>query len=124
VKCLIPTDKKKSAEDIVLEAVLNIRAGIPEPVAYEKIINVVIEWYDVDWTCLSSNRKKFGLSKVQSVCMYLLHEIGRLEYDQIAKIMGRKDYISVVYGIDIITRGVKKNEKLRIEIWEIAKKLK
>lgn len=124
MKCLIPTDKKKSAEDILLEAVLNIRAGIPEPVAYEKIINVVLEWYGVDLTYFSSNRRKLGLSKEQRVCMYLLHEIGRLEYDQIAKIMERKDSVSVVYDIDRITRGMKKNEKLRIEILEIAEKLK
>lgn len=124
MKCLIPTDKKKSAEDVLMDAVLNIRAGIPEPVAYEKIINVVLEWYDVEWTCLSSNRKKLGLRKEQCVCMYLLYEIGRIEYNQIAKIMGRKDSVSIIYDIDRITRSMKKNEKLRIEILEIAEKLK
>lgn len=123
MKCLIPADKKKSAEDVLLDAVLNIRARIPEPVPCERILKVVLERYGVDWACLAS-RRKYGLSKEQRVYMYLLHEIGRLEYDQIAKIMGRKDYISVVYGIDRITRGMKKNEKLRIEILEIAEKLK
>lgn len=124
MKCLIPTDEKKSEEDILLDAVMNVQAGITKPVQYVRILKAVSEQYGVDWIGLSGNRKKIGFTKEKSICMYLLHEIGSLGYDEIAEIMGQRRSISVIHGIDRITTDMRKCEKLRNEVLGIVQKLK
>lgn len=43
LKYLIPTDRRKNAADILLDAILNIRAGMAEPIPYRKVLKVVYE---------------------------------------------------------------------------------
>lgn len=124
MKCLIPIDGKKSEADILLDAILNIRTGMKTPVQYEKILKTVSEWYGVEWMFLAGIHKKFGLTKEQRICMYLMHEISGLGYDEIAEIMGQRRSISVIHGIDRITTDMRKCEKLRNEVLGIVQKLK
>jgi len=119
MKSIIATDKKRSAEDILLDAVLNFKAGVTEPIPYEKLLEVVSDWYAVDLSC-----RKFGQEKEQKVAMYLMHEFCNFGYDEIAVIMEKKNHMTVIHSIDSIERDIRKNKKLRNEILEIAEKLK
>lgn len=56
--------------------------------------------------------------------MYLMYELSGLGYDEIAAVMGQENYATVVRNIDRIARDVKKNERLRNEILNIAENLK
>ena len=100
MKCLTPTDKKKTESDILLEAGINIRAGITEYIQREKILKTVAEWYGVDCICHVGIYKKQGLGKQRRICMYLLHEPGDLGYDEITEIMGQKSSINVMRKIE------------------------
>lgn len=121
---LTPTDKKKSESDILLDAVMDIRAGITGSVQYEEILKVVSERYGVDWMCRTSIRKRFGLARKQRICMYLLHELSGLGYDEIAEVMEQKGSIYVVRNIERIIADMRNDEKLRNEVLEIVEELK
>ena len=124
MKCLTPTDKKKTEIKILLDAVLNIRLGVTEPVPYERVLRNVAKWYGVDRLCLIGIRRTFGLVKERRICMYLMHQLSNLEYEEIAAIMGKKNSISVVHGINKIVAAMKKEEKLRNEVLGIVEKIK
>lgn len=124
MKYLIPTDKKKTESEILLEARMNIQTGIMESVQYEKIMKVVSEYYGVDGLCRSGVCPPKGLAKEQRVCMYLLHEFGGLGYDEIAEIMRQKERVSVVRKIDKVIAELRKDEELQNEILGIVDKLK
>lgn len=119
LKYLIPTDRRKNAADILLDAILNIRAGMTEPIPYRKVLKVVHEWYGGDWSC-----RKSGLEKEQRVAMYLMYELSGLEYDEIAVVMGQKNHAIVIRSVDRVAREAKNDEKLRGEILDIVEKLK
>ena len=124
MKYLIPTDKKKTESEILLEARMNIRTGIMESVQYEKIMKAVSECYGVDGLRLSCVCPQKGLAKEQRVCMYLLRELGGLGYDEIAEIMRQKESVSVVRKIDKVIADLQRDEELQNEIFGIVDKLK
>ncbi len=124
MKSLKPTDKKKSKLDILVDAEMNIRARMTEPVKYEKILKAVSEWYEVDWMSWTNDCKKNVLTKEQRVCIYLMYELSNLESDEIAKVMGQKDSINVIRSTERTIADMRRDEKLRKEVLEIVEKMK
>lgn len=124
VKWIEPMDKKKTPEEILLNAVLDVEAGFEEAVPCEKIWKVVSEWYEIDWTYLTGIYKKARLKKERRICMYLMHRCSNLSFDEIAEEMGVKNGARIIHEIDALDTVIRKNEKLRSEVLEIVEKLK
>lgn len=123
-KWIEPMDKKKTPEEILLNAVLDVGAGFEEAVPCEKIWKVVSERYGVDWMYLTGIYKKAGLKKERRICMYLMHQCSALSFDEIAEEMGMKNGVKVLHEIHELDTSMRKNEKLRNEVLEIAEELK
>lgn len=124
VKWLEPTDKKKTPEEILLDAVLDVGTGFEEPVPCEKIWKVVSNWYGIDWMELTGIYKKAGLKKERRICMYLMNQCSKLGFDEIAEEMEVKNGEKVFREIHELDIGIRKNEKLRVEVLEIVEELK
>lgn len=95
-----------------------------KPVHYEKILQVVSKWYGVDRICLIGICNNFKWAKEQRICMYLLRKLGNLKYTKIAEIMGRKDHMTVIHGINKIIVAMREDQMLRNEVLGITEKLK
>lgn len=123
-KWIEPTDKKKTPEEILLNAVLDVGASFEELVPCEKIWKVVSEWYGIDWTYLTGIYKKVGLKKERRICMYLMYQCSKLSFEEIAEEMGVKNGARIIHEIDALDTVIRKNKKLRSEVLEIVEKLK
>lgn len=123
-KWIEPMDKKKTPEEILLNAVLDVGVGLEEPVPCEKIWKVVSEWYGVDWMYLTGIYKKVGLKKERRICMYLMYQCSNLSFDEIAKEMGIQNGVKVFREINELDSAMRKNEKLKNEVLEIIEVLR
>lgn len=123
-KWIEPMDKKKTPEEILLNAVLNVGAGFEEPVSCEKIWKVISEWYGIDWMYLTGIYKKAGLKKERRICMYLMYQCSKLSPQEIAEGMGMKNGVRIICEINELDAAMRKNEKLRKEVLELAWELR
>lgn len=124
IKWIEPTDKKKTPEEILLDAVLDVSSKFEKPVPCEKIWKVVSDWYGIDWMELTGIYKKRGLKKERRVCMYLMNQCSKLGFDEIAEEMGVKSGIRVIREITELDEAMRKNEVLRNEVLKIVEKIR
>lgn len=124
IKWLEPTDKKITSEKILCDTVLDGVFEFKESIPCEKIWKVVSDWYGVDWMQLTGIDRKAGLKKERRICMYLMNQCSKLNYDEIAEEMGVKDGEKVFFEIHELCTAMKKDKKLRDEVLDIIERLK
>lgn len=89
----------------------------------EKIISVVADHYSLRESDLISVKKNKDLSYPRQIVMYLCCELTDATQKTIGNALGGRDHATVLHGRNKIAQDIKKNEKLRIEIELIKKKL-
>ncbi len=124
IKWLETTDKKKIPEEILWDAALDGVSEFEESVPCEKIWKLVSDWYGVDWMQLTGIDRKAGMKKERRICMYLMNQCGKLNYDEIAEEMGLKNREKVFYEIHELCTAMKKDKKQRDEVLDIIEGLK
>lgn len=125
MKKLQPIDQKKSEMEILIDAETKAVNAVDNRTPYLKIVNIVSEHYGIDWMYLVGMKKNVICSfrKERAICMYLIHELSGLEYEEIAEIMGKDDCKQVVKEIYQIEEEIKKNLKIRQECSDIMTKI-
>lgn len=85
------------------------------------IINIVAEHYNVDPADITSKKRNQEFAQPRHVVMYLCRQLTDYPYNQIAKILGKKDHSTVIHGYDKIKNDLLENEELKNKIDVIMK---
>ncbi|MCL2718372.1 MAG: chromosomal replication initiator protein DnaA [Lachnospiraceae bacterium] len=85
------------------------------------IINIVAEHYNVNPEDITSKRKNQEFVQPRQVVMYLCRKLTDYPYNQIAKILGKKDHSTVIHGYEKIKNDITSNEELKNKIDIITK---
>jgi chromosomal replication initiator protein len=83
-------DIEKTLEDIIYN-------NEKQEVTPKLIINIVAEHYNVSAADITSKRKNSEFIQPRQVVMYLCRQLTDFSYDQIAKILGKKDHTTIIY---------------------------
>ena len=89
----------------------------------ELIINVVSEHFGVKPEDIISKKRTADLALTRQIVMYLCREYTDLSYQNIAKILNKKDHTTIIHGVNTIADGIKTDEDLNNKIDIIKKKL-
>ena len=89
----------------------------------DMILRVVCEHYDVRPANIVSRKKNASLVVPRQVIMYICREYTDATLETIAKLLGRRDHSTVMYGVDKIKNEMLTNGELRGNMEVILKKL-
>ena len=89
----------------------------------DMILQVVCEHYDVRTTNIVSRKKNASLVIPRQIIMYICREYTNETYENIGKLLSKKDHSTVIYGVDRIKDQLEKSEELRNNVEIILKKL-
>ncbi|MDO5131637.1 MAG: chromosomal replication initiator protein DnaA [Eubacteriales bacterium] len=109
-----------SAREALKDLIDPDRQNIVTP---EMILRVVCEHYDVKVTNIVSRKKISSLVVPRQVVMYICREYTDATLDTVAKLLGRRDHSTVIYGVDKIKNEIETNAELRGNVEIILKKL-
>lgn len=89
----------------------------------KKIIQAVVEFYDLKEKDIISSSRKKEIVKPRQVAMYLLREEMKSSYPFIGRRLGGKDHTTAIHACEKITREMEKNETLGDEISLIKQRI-
>ena len=96
----------------------------PKEITSEKILNVIADHFGVTPDDITSKKRNQEFVLPRQIFMYLCHEmINGISYSQIAKILGKKDHTTVLYGFKKISEDVKANDEIANKVDVIRKKI-
>ncbi len=109
-----------TAKDI-LKDYISPEAG--REVTPQAVANTVCEHYGVRFSSVASDKKNAELVLPRQVIMYICCNYTNETLDGIARLLGKKDHSTVMYGRDQIRRKMTGSEELRSNVEIILKKL-
>lgn len=110
----------ESAKDALKDMIYPERNDVLTP---ERIMSVVCDHYGVRAAAIASRKKDSEIVVPRQVIMYLCKTYTDSTYDSIAKLVGKKDHSTIMYGCNKIKNDLKTNDELRGNIDVILKKL-
>jgi chromosomal replication initiator protein len=110
-----------------LETIKSLLKGIltspPVVITPKKIIQAVIDFYDLKEKDLLNDSRKKEIVKPRQIAMYLLRELLKESYPSIGRKFGGKDHTTAIYAYEKIAKEIKNNKNLIEEINLIKQKL-
>ncbi len=100
-----------------------IHPNKPKEITPSLIINVVADHFGVKPEDISSKKRNSEFVQPRQVVMYLCRELTDVSLNNIAKLLGKKDHTTIIYGINKIEGELETSEDLRNKIEIIIKKL-
>ncbi len=110
----------KFAEDTLKDI---ISPNAHREVTPDFIIQVVAEHYGITAEDISSQRRSNEVAFPRQIAMYLCRTMTDVPYDTIGNCMGKRDHSTIKYGVDKITKNIKKNDTLKNTVEIIMKKI-
>jgi len=101
----------------------NILATPPIVITPKKIIQAVVDFYDLKEKDLLNDCRKKEVVKPRQVAMYLLREVLKESYPSIGRKLGGKDHTTAIYAYEKINEEIKINKNLTEEINLIKQKI-
>lgn len=96
----------------------------PIPITVEKIIGEVANVYGVTPEDIRSNKRLSQISTARKVCIYVVREITQMPLQSIGMEFGGRDHSTIVYAINNITTGIKKDNNLKELVDDIIKNIR
>ncbi len=120
MKCLEPTDKVKTCLEILLDAQMDVRGYLTEPLKPEELLKEVLFWYKI------TERQLFSLRyiKVKRLYMFLLYEACFLDYKKVAEMARCKNELEAIHGIEKIKAAMRKDINLLANAGGIVDRMK
>ena len=115
--------QKIEKDDVVIAADGGYRHAQKLGITPDMILRVVCEHYDVRASNIISRKKNASLVIPRQVIMYICREYTDATLENIAKLLGKKDHSTVMYGVDKIKNEMVTNGELRGNVEVILKKL-
>ena len=94
-----------------------------ETVTPSLIARTVCDHYGVRLSNVASRKKNAELVLPRQIIMYICREYTNETYENIGKLLSKKDHSTVIYGVDRIKEQLEKSEELRNNVEIILKKL-
>ena len=95
----------------------------PKEVNPSLIINVVAEHFGVNPEDITSKKRNSEFVEARQVVMYLCRSMTDTSYQNIGRILGKKDHTTIIHGVNKITEELENNEDLRNKVEIIRKKI-
>lgn len=108
------------AEEALKDMISTSKSSKTNP---DSIITIVAESFGVKSDDITSQKRNADFVLPRQVVMYLCYNILSLSYQNIAKILGKKDHTTIMHGVDKITEEIKTDSELNHKIELIRKKL-
>ncbi|MFW6026050.1 MAG: chromosomal replication initiator protein DnaA [Candidatus Woesearchaeota archaeon] len=89
----------------------------------QKVIDVVIDFYDVNKNNVLSSCRRKEIVKPRQIAMYLLKKELELSYPSIGKKLGGKDHTTAIYAYKKISKKIEEDDNLEGEISLLKQKL-
>lgn len=95
----------------------------PKEISPTFIINIVAEHFGVNPEDITSKKRNSEFVEPRQVVMYLCRAMTETSYQNIGKILGKKDHTTIIHGVNKITEEISTNEELKNKIEIIKKKI-
>lgn len=96
----------------------------PTPYTVEKIIDEVARTFGTTSEDIRSAKRSANISSARQVSMYVVREITQMPMTAIGEEFGGRDHSTVVYGIQQVEKGLKKDPKTRATVEDIIKNIR
>ena len=96
----------------------------PIPITVEKIIGEVSNVYGVSPEDIRSSKRSSQISNARKVAIYVVREITQMPLQSIGLEFGGRDHSTIVYAINNITAGIKKDSNLSDLVEDIIKNIR
>lgn len=118
--CLEPTDREKNCFDILMEAQMDVRGYLKEPLEQEEILSEMLLWFGLTERQLYMHR----YIKYKRVYIFLLYEACFCNYKQIVELTKCRDELEVIQGIEKIKKIMRKDKYLLCDVCGIVERTK
>jgi len=95
----------------------------PKEITPSLIINVVAEHFGVKPEDISSKKRNSEFVQPRQVVMYLCRELTDHSFENIGKLLGKKDHTTIIHGVNKINAELNSNEELKNKVDIIRKKI-
>jgi len=96
----------------------------PIPITVEKIISEVSTVYGVSPDDLRSNKRSSQISIARKVAIYVVREITQMPLASIGTEFGGRDHSTIVYSVNSVAEGIKKDSNLSNLVNDIIKNIR
>ena len=96
----------------------------PTPYTVEKIIDEVARTFGTTSEDIRSAKRSANISSARQVSMYVVREITQMPMTAIGEEFGGRDHSTVVYGIQQVEKGLKKDPKTKATVEDIIKNIR
>jgi chromosomal replication initiator protein len=96
----------------------------PIPITVEKIISEVSTVYGVSPDDLRSNKRSSQISIARKVAIYVVREITQMPLASIGTEFGGRDHSTIVYSVNSVADGIKKDANLNNLVNDIIKNIR
>lgn len=96
----------------------------PIPITVEKIISEVSTVYGVSPDDLRSNKRSSQISIARKVAIYVVREITQMPLASIGTEFGGRDHSTIVYSVNSVADGIKKDSNLNNLVNDIIKNIR
>lgn len=103
-----------------LKNIISVKTKITTP---EKIVNAVINFYNLEDQNLFISSRKKEYSRPRQLSMYLLKKELKLSYSAIGRKFGGKDHTTVMHSCSLIEKEYEENQKFSQEVEMILQRI-
>ena len=96
----------------------------PIPITVEKIISEVSTVYGVSPDDIRSNKRSSQISNARKVAIYVVREITQMPLASIGTEFGGRDHSTMVYAVNNVANGLKKDANLNTLVSDLIKNIK
>ena len=96
----------------------------PIPITVEKIISEVSTVYGVSPDDIRSNKRSSQISNARKVAIYVVREITQMPLASIGTEFGGRDHSTIVYAVNNVANGLKKEANLNTLVSDLIKNIK
>lgn len=90
----------------------------------EKLINAICSYYKIQEADLLSKNRSKNISYARQVAMYILRTELNIKLKRVAEVFSKKSHATVIHAIDKLSKEIKTNETLFIDINNIKRRIK
>ena len=120
IKNYLSLTNEAPTKEIIIKALKDLKMSKPdEEVSPRTIIDKVCSFYKIKKEDFKTETRKRNIAEPRQVCMYLLKNHTKLNLNEIASILNKKDHTTVIHGINKIEENLQKNSLLKEQISQI-----
>ncbi|MBW7572913.1 chromosomal replication initiator protein DnaA [Caproiciproducens faecalis] len=96
----------------------------PTPFTVEKIIDEVARTFGTTGEDIRSSKRSANISSARQMAIYIVREITQLPMTSIGEEFGGRDHSTVVYAIQQVEKGIKRDQKIKATVEDIIKNIR